>query len=123
VYRVSVIFEGLGVDCKNVNASKPKQEMNDRPSSLLDGDGELSVAKTRNQVHKPAMQCLWLLLEGVMFHPFGVSGFQANGMLLATPVQANPGCIINAFGFHVHSPCLFASTRALVRRNPYGKVL
>ena len=76
-----------------MNGVNPKQKMNDSSSSLLDGDGYLSPTKARKQVHKPSMQGLWLLFQDVVFHLTGIGGFQAKSVLVASPVQANPGCI------------------------------
>jgi hypothetical protein len=85
-----------------MNGVNPEQKMNDSSSSLLDGDGNLLPTKARKQIPKPSVQGLRLLFQDVVIHLPGIGGFQAKSVLVASPVQANPGCIIDPFGLHIY---------------------
>src|SRR5207249_3325172 len=111
------------MDAKNVYEIKAKQEINDSPSGLLDGDGHLSFAKASSEIHKPLVQSLWFLFQDAAFCRTGIGRFEAKCVLITSPIQTNPCCIINSFVFHVSTPLLLCEHAGLVRRNPYGRVL
>src|SRR5262245_42160120 len=111
------------MDAKNIYEIKAKQEINNRPSGLLDGDGHLAFAKAGEQVHKPPVQGLWFLFQGAAFYRTGISRSQAKCVFITSPIQTNPGRIIDSFGLHVCTPLWLCEHVRLVRRTRYRRVL
>src|SRR3990172_6230594 len=108
------------MDSKDVHEIETEQKMNDRPSGLLDGNGNLSSAKTSLQVHKPMVQDLRLLFQGATFHRTSVRRLQTEGVFVPSPVQADPSGVIDSFAVHVLTPLCGQQADFGPARNPYG---
>ena len=100
------------MDAKNMHGIKAKQEMNDSPSGLLDGDGHLRPRKRASRfINQPCKASGFCSRMQRSTEP--ESAGSGKWRACNFPIQTNPGCIIDSFGFHFFTPFVDVRARRL----------